>query len=135
MKIRRETDYAIRAVRALIRANGNALISKEIAAEEGIPQTYILTIMGKLKEAGIVDTINRKGSMRGGYILVADPYEATIYDIVHAFEGDLKINACLRDQDECPNRSTCKVHKEMQRINDALVNEMKRKSIMEILKP
>ena len=38
MKIRRETDYAIRAVRALVNANGNAMLSKEVAEAEDIPQ-------------------------------------------------------------------------------------------------
>jgi Rrf2 family protein len=133
MKIRRETDYAIRAIRALINAKGEALISKEIASRESIPQTYILTIMSKLKKAGIVTTVNRKGECRGGYVLVADPDKATMYDVIYVFEGDLKINACLRDQDDCPNRKTCKVHIEMQRINEAIIDELKKNTISEIL--
>ncbi|NLH92515.1 MAG: Rrf2 family transcriptional regulator [Atopobium sp.] len=133
MKIKRETDYAIRAIRALINARGIPLISKEIADREHIPQTYILSIMGKLKNNGIVDTVPRHGDVPGGYRLLADPDQANIYDVVHIFEGDLKINACLREQDECPNRETCTVHLEMERINEALIEEMKRKSITEIL--
>jgi Rrf2 family protein len=132
MKIRRETDYAIRAIRALINAE-HPLISKEIADRESIPQSYILTIMCKLKSAGIVDTAKKRGDQKGGYILLADPHTATIYDVIHLFEGDIKINACLLEEDDCPNRATCTVHVEMQRINDALIGEMKRNTIADIL--
>jgi Rrf2 family protein len=133
MKIRRETDYAIRAIRALINSGGKPLLSKEVADRESIPQSYILTIMCKLKGAGIVTTVNKHGNVQGGYKLLVDPDKACIYDIVRLFEGDMKINACLRDEDDCPNKATCTVHVEMQRINDALIAEMKRKSITEIL--
>jgi Rrf2 family protein len=132
MKLRRETDYAIRAIRALINSD-HPLISKEIAAKESIPQSYILTIMCKLKSAGIVDTVKKKGDLKGGYVLLADPHIATLYDVVHIFEGEIRINACLLEEDDCPNRNTCKVHVEMKRINDALNDELKRKSIAEIL--
>ena len=133
MKIRRETDYAMRAVRALVNANGNAMLSKEVAEAEDIPQTYILTIMCKLKNAKMVKTVHRHGDRRGGYVLSGDIHKLTLYDIVFAFEREMMINTCLRDQDTCPDRDTCTIRQEMQRINDALIADMKTHTLAEIL--
>ena len=133
MKIRRETDYAIRAIRALVDSKGTALLSKEIAEIESIPQTYILTIMCKLKNAGIAKTVHKHGDKRGGYVLSADIHKLTLYDVVLAFEGEMKINTCLRNEDTCRNKATCSIRKEMQRINAALIDDMSKRSIAEIL--
>ena len=133
MKIRKETDYAIRAIRALARADGIALMSREIGEKEAIPQTYILSIMCKLKAAGIASTIHKNIKRKGGYILAADLDRVTLYDVVYLFEGDIKINTCLREEDDCPNRSTCTIHNEMLKINDELIQSMKRRSLNDIL--
>ena len=133
MKIRKETDYAIRAIRALAQADGSAMMSREIGEKESIPQTYILSIMCKLKNAGIASTIHKNGRRKGGYILSSDLSTVTLYDVVYLFEGDILINTCLREQDDCPNRSTCTIHKEMLKINDDLIQSMKRRSLLDIL--
>ena len=133
MKIRKETDYAIRAIRALVNADGEAMMSKEIADAEAIPQTYILSIMCKLKSVGIAKTVRRHKEKKGGYVLKADPYQLTLYDVVHIFEGDIKVNTCLREEDDCPNRATCTIHEEMVKINDALIASMKSRTIGDML--
>lgn len=133
MKIRKETDYAIRAIRALAEADGIAMMSREIGEKESIPQTYILSIMCKLKSAGIASTIHKLGKRKGGYILSADLSQITLYDVVYLFEGEIKINTCLRELDDCPNRSTCTIHNEMLKINDELIQSMQRRSMQSIL--
>ena len=133
MKIRRETDYAFRAVRALYQSEGQPLFSQEIAKAESIPPTYILVIMSKLVNAGFVKTLYQHGDSKGGYVLSADPAVMTLYDIYQLFEGDMKISECLRDECKCCHIRTCKVHLEMIRLNNVLIDEMKRKSIKDIL--
>jgi Rrf2 family protein len=132
MKIRRETDYAIRAIHALANVHGEALLSKEIASKENIPQTYILTIMSVLKNAEIVTVVRRKGESKGGYVLRADLNDISLYDVVHAFEGEIAINTCLKNKDDCACRKKCKMRKEMNRINEELINQMKKNSIQKV---
>ena len=134
MKIRKETDYAIRAIKALISADGNGLLSKEIAAQEEIPNNFILSIMCKLKRMGIAGTVRGNANRRSGYVLKTDPRKLTLYDIVHGFEGDVAINACLDGDDTCPKRETCSIYKEMLRVNNALIASMKERTILEIIK-
>ena len=133
MKIRRETDYAIRAIRTLYVSEGYPLFSQEIAKRESIPSTYILVIMAKLKSAGYVETLYRKAGSKGGYILSADLARVTLYDIYMLFEGDMTICECLREEEQCCHEETCRIRKEMCRLNKVLIKEMKRSSIEEIL--
>lgn len=134
MKIRQETDYAIRVIHALIKADGRPLLSKEIAASEGIPPNYILTIMCKLKAAGFVEMALKTKDHRGGYLLLTDPGRISLFDIITAFEGNIRINGCLSDKckNNCPNMANCQIRIEMKRINDVLNEELKKKSLLEI---
>ena len=133
MKIRRETDYAIRAIRSLHQAKGYPLFSQEIAKRESIPSTYILVIMSKLKSAGYVETLYRKADSKGGYILSVDLRKITLYDVYQLFEGDMAICECLRDEKHCSQKKSCRIHNEICRLNKVLIKEMKRNSIEEIL--
>ena len=71
---------------------------------------------------------------QGGYYLNKSLDEMTMYDIVSITEEDLAIVHCMkepcgRDTDDLP----CKVHLEMERIQDVLINELKSKSVASIL--
>lgn len=133
MRIRKETDYAISAIKVLIEARGEALLSKEIAASASIPPKYVLSIMCKLKNTGIVDVIRSSAHTRNGYVMKADPYTLTLYDVVHVFEGNIVINACLKNDSKCPNRKTCLIHDEMVRVNDALIASMKQRTVGDVV--
>lgn len=132
MKFRQETDYAMRALHALIEAGDKPLISKEIASHQGIPANYILTIMCKLKSNGFVKMVAKNKERRGGYMLAKDPSDITLYDVVTAFEGDLQINACLRDASSCPNVSHCGMRRELIRVNKVLISELKKQTFADI---
>ncbi len=132
MKFRQETDYAMRAIHALVEAGQKPLISKEIASNQNIPANYILTIMCKLKSSGFVKMVAKTENRRGGYMLAKDPYTITYFDVVNAFEGGIQINACLRDAKCCSMSSNCSMRKELIRINEVLISELKKQSIADI---
>ena len=85
MKFRQETDYAMRAIYALVEAGQKPLISKEIASNQNISANYILTIMCKLKSSGFVKMLSKTENRRGGYMLAKDPSTITYFDVVNAF--------------------------------------------------
>ena len=61
---------------------------KEIATNANIPQNYLEQLLGKLRRAGIVESIR---GAKGGYRLARDPREIKVLDILVALEDDLKI--------------------------------------------
>ena len=132
MFITMECDYAIRIIRAL--AAGEKLSASEICAAENIPSQYAYKILKKLERAGFVEVIR---GCDGGYKLVKPLSEFSIFDIVSATGKNLFINACLNPENSCANNSDgdapCVVHHELVRIQDILIGELSKKSMLELI--
>ena len=104
---------------------------REICEKEDIPKAFAYKILRELELADLVKT--ERGN-RGGYLLNGDLDKITLYDVVSITEGDLAILHCMKD--ECnrnPEGMPCKVHNEIERIQNILIDEMKKKSISEIM--
>ena len=131
MLINRECDYAIRIVREL--ADGELKTVREISAVEYIPQQYAYKILKKLEKARIVNVF--RGTY-GGYRLWKCPKQITLYDILTAIIGNIAINDCLIEGNNCPRnteQSPCTVHKECRRIEDLIVAVLQEKTMAELL--
>ena len=82
MFITRESDYAMRVVRALM---GETRLSvSDICEREAITAPFAYKILKKLQNAGIVQGYR---GVHGGYALKKDPAELTLYDIYSAIES------------------------------------------------
>ena len=60
--------------------------------------------------------------------------DLTMYDVISVTEGDLTILHCMKE--ECnrnPESMPCKVHQEIERIQKILIEELKKKTIGEIM--
>ena len=130
--ITRETDYAIRVVRALHR--GGQLSAREIAERENMPQAITCKMLRKLSKAGIVES--RRG-VEGGYILTHPVDKLYLYDLFKALDAELLLTECLEPGYDCANNrdGTCDVHRELCRIQQVIEDEMKKKPLAELLKP
>lgn len=129
MIITRRSDYAIRICRAL--KDGKIHNVREICETEDIPKAFAYKIIREMEMNGLVKS--ERGN-QGGYYLCRDLDDLTMYDVVSITEEDLAIvhcmkEACDRDTDDLP----CKVHLEMERIQEMLINELKSKSVASIL--
>lgn len=129
MIITRRSDYAIRICRAL--KDGKIHNVREICRMEDIPKAFAYKIIREMENGGLVKS--ERGN-QGGYYLSRDLSDMTMYDIVNVMEEDLAIVHCMRepcgrDTEEIP----CKVHLEMERIQNILIRELKSKSIAGIL--
>lgn len=129
MIITRRSDYAIRICRAL--KDGKIHNVREICSEEDIPKAFAYKI---IREMEMNEIVKSERGNQGGYYLNKKLDEMTMYDIVSITEDDLAIVHCMkepcgRDTDDLP----CKVHLEMERIQDVLINELKSKSVASIL--
>lgn len=129
MIITRRSDYAIRICRALRDKKIHNV--REICEAEDIPKAFAYKIIREMELNGFVKS--ERGN-QGGYYLCRDLDDLTLYDLVSITEDHLSIVHCMnepcgRDTDDLP----CKVHMEMERIQDIMINELKRKSIAEII--
>jgi len=86
MKISAKAEYACLAVLALARqgADSSPLHIREISAEYGIPERYLVQILLQLKGAGLV--ASTRGAS-GGYRLARDPSSISLSHVLTAVDG------------------------------------------------
>ena len=129
MLLTKESDYAIRIVRAL--KDGNKIRARDICEEEEIPEAFAYKILKKLERANLVHV--SRGT-RGGCVLVKDIGELSLYDIVLAIEPEFSITHCMLERcSRHTKESPCAVHMELRRIQNLLEKELKSKSLKAIL--
>lgn len=129
MLITRRSDYAMRICRVL--HDGKVHNVREICREEEIPKAFAYKI---LRELEMADLVKSERGNQGGYYLNKPLNELTLYDVVNITEDDLAILHCMKE--ECnrnPDSMPCKVHQEIERIQNILIEELKKKTIEEIL--
>ena len=131
MIITRECDYGVRIIRAL--SEGGKKTADEICEKEHIPSQFAYKILKKLERAGFL--LSTRGR-DGGYWLVKPLDTFSLYDIVSAVDDNLFINECLRESADCsrnPKDAPCAVHRELGRVQGILVDQLKKKSILEVV--
>jgi len=106
--ITRATEYAVRAVLHLAKQpKGEVVYKKDICAAQDVTPAFLTKILQPLIKSGIVASQRGVG---GGFYLVKDPSEITLFDIIASQEGPLYINQCLIDKDACARHTSCPVH-------------------------
>lgn len=132
MLITRESDYAIRIIRAL--KDAELLTIQEICDREQIPKQFAYKILKKLDNAELVEI--RRGAA-GGCRLNKKAGDITLFDIIQATDEDFLMGHCLKTGFECSymeKKGRCQIHKELQRVQEILRAELERNSIEDLLK-
>lgn len=132
MNITQESDYAIRAVLIIAQIGENNRIEAKKIAEEGcIPLRFLLKLLRKLTQSGII--MSYRG-INGGYTLGKSEKEITLKDIIESIEGPINISRCLDSIYNCNanKEGACSVHNEFSRIQKILIEELSSKSIADL---
>lgn len=108
MKMSTKGRYAVRILLSIARYQKNGPVPKKIiAAEEGISADYIEQIIVPLKNEGLCVGIR---GVKGGFQLAKDPADITLFKILRASEGVMKLVDCEqmdcqgRDKNKCATR-------------------------------
>jgi Rrf2 family protein len=89
MQISARADYALRALCVLTRADpGCAVKADEIAAAQGIPRTFLDSILVELRRAGLIES--RRGP-DGGHRLAKAAGEIALADVIRVTDGPLAL--------------------------------------------
>ncbi len=83
---------------------GDAVILKNISADEGISIRYLEQIIIPLKINRLVKSIRGAG---GGYTLARRPEDIRLSEILHALEGNCCLVECVEDASTCDRFETC----------------------------
>ena len=130
MMITRESDYAIRIIRAL--KDGEQLTIEQICLREKVPKQFAYKILKKLERSGLVSI--RRGA--GGRCMLSRSLEGlTLLDIIQAADEEFFLNPCLGGQFQCgyaANSNGCSVHWELARVQHVLEEELRRTSLEQL---
>src|SRR6266568_8881383 len=111
----------MRAVLGLARhySTGQALRVEDLAAEQGVPASYLVQILIELKAQGIARSVRGKD---GGYLLARAPAEISLGDVLRAVHGTVFDTPALTDPD-CPpdlRRAWLRLQRTMESAADAI---------------
>lgn len=129
--ITRETDYALRILRALL--DGQLHTVGQIAQDELLPQSFAYKILKKLDKAGFIEVVR---GTAGGCRLLSDLSSASLYDLMAAMGECSGLSACMDPDYPCSWRSChggCTVHGKLLEIQRKLDTELRSHSLREIL--
>lgn len=105
-------EYALHCLLYMVDIpSGKAVGIKDLAAFQGISETYLSKVYTKLRKAGIVKSIP---GVNGGYELARVPESVTFWDVVEAVEGtsplfqcaEIRQNSILLDKNNLPDTYT-----------------------------
>lgn len=133
MLLTKETDYALRVLRAL--ADGEQLTTAEIAKNEQIPPQFAYKILKKLQKDGLVRIFR---GADGGCALAIGLEEITLYRLIKAMEEDSLVSSCMKPGYQCQwckahGDAVCHAHIHLTAIQNTLDRELDAYSLQEIL--
>ncbi|MCR4951741.1 MAG: Rrf2 family transcriptional regulator [Solobacterium sp.] len=91
MQLNAASDYALKAMVYLATQDGVTNTS-EISQEMKIPTAFLYNILGKLRKAGLIEASR---GVKGGWRLLKDPTEISVYDILSTSEDTMLLDRTL----------------------------------------
>ena len=132
MLITRETDYAMRILRAL--SGGGRHTMKSLCQTEEVPQQFAYKIIRKLAKAGLVENI-RGGN--GGCQLKADLTQVSLYDLLKAMGEKVELTACLEAGYQCSwaacRRESCRIHGQLAKLQARWNQELREQTLYNLI--
>ena len=127
----REGDYAVRAMLALaVRQTSEPISSRRIAAEWGIPQRFLVQVLGRLADRGLVSAALGRS---GGYRLSRPAAEISLLDVVTAIEEQPIDRRCVLRGGPCLPDGSCLVHEAFTVARNGFLGELGSRSLASIL--
>ncbi len=131
MLITRETDYAMRILRAL--SGGEQMTAQAISDLHQVPKPFAYKIIKKLSRAGLVSIAR---GAEGGCTLSADLHQITLYDLMEAVEEDFRVIACMEPDYDCTWRDAngeCTVHCELVELQRQLDQALRARTLHSLI--
>lgn len=138
MKISTKGRYALRIVLDIAEnqktkygINQNVSV-KKISARQDISEKYLEGIISKLNKRGLVQSERGK---YGGYQLIKEPKDITIYDVLVAADEKVVVVSCLEEKnmETCGHQGYCRTLKFWRRFQEHMHDYLKSITVQDIL--
>ncbi|MHB0858604.1 MAG: RrF2 family transcriptional regulator [Anaerolineae bacterium] len=107
MRLTRGADYGTRGILYLAKLPFTSIVLVgDIAAAEGLPESYMAKIFQDLAKDGLVRS--HRGA-RGGFSLARPAEQITLRQVIEAIEGPIALNRCLNPWEGCDKSDSCAI--------------------------
>lgn len=129
MRLSTTARYSLRAMSDLCAYSNNGPVSvSDIAARQNIPVNYLEQLFGKLKRAGILESVR---GAQGGYLLAKRAKEISIADILDALGEPFIFGSCQTEKG-CENVVTCPTFTLWRKVKNSVDEILKTTTLEEI---
>ena len=120
MRIPMKVDYGVRALVELAMHYGERQVqTSEIAARQGIPESYLVQLMTTLNRCGFVQS--RRGP-QGGHMLAVDPATINLHMIMSTLDGNNSPLDCITYPTDCIFADSCAQQEIWKSVEEAVQN-------------
>jgi Rrf2 family protein len=128
--IKKNTDYAIRALCYMAERDMGVVSAAALAEELGISWSLTRRILQELTRGGYIRSYRGK---RGGFTLEIPARDIQVFDLVNRFQGALRFNNCVTGGRPCSNKRTCALRRRVAHLEKQVVSELKSLTIESLL--
>jgi Rrf2 family protein len=131
MKVSTKGDYGIRALIELAHHCGDPkpTQSGEIAARQGIPESYLEQLLTTLRRAGFIRSVR---GPQGGHALIRDPETLSVSEVIAALEGSILPIDCLDESSACSKSGGCAQRDMWQAVREAILGVLDNTAIADL---
>lgn len=115
MKLRLQTDYALRALIYLAHVDRRCT-AQEIATGFDVSKDHLVKVIQQLSRSGFVFT---QPGRNGGISLARPATEITVHEVIKVMEGRQGVLECVADPNVCPMEPGCGLRKLLIGAEDA----------------
>ena len=132
MKLSARARYAVRLLLDLAQNRGEVPIRASILSENtAISVQFIEQILRPLKKAGFIKSVR---GASGGHILLAEPDELPLGDILRTMEGRIKLSDCCADPGTCSRSDDCRTRVVWDHISKVIEHELDCITLADLMK-
>jgi Rrf2 family protein len=104
MRLSPAAELSIRGTLVLAEEYGQGPVSLDnICARRALPKQYLVKLFASLTRAGLISPVRGK---HGGYLLMREPGQISVLEVIEAVEGPIVLNYCMHDPPQC-DREGC----------------------------
>ena len=123
--------YGLRALLDIaLSADNEPVLLRQIAERQELSRPYLEQLTLALQSAGFIRSIRGK---KGGFVLVRNPSDITLDEVVNALERTVSLVRCVNDAQVCSRSINCVTRKLWMRLADALHSELKGLTLKDLM--
>ncbi len=130
--IRRNTDYAIRALVHLAENHGDGPVSAAVISEQQcFSYQLACKLMQRLTKAGLVASAM---GARGGYVLTRQPSKIGLQEVIEVIQGPLSLSKCLLGRESCCKGNACPIRDKLGELQAQMATFLSGTTLADLVK-